>query len=61
MHHNNILLNELNTCKGKGGETHTFLSTLESFILNLYLACNKAAHIQKNVSMKRVSIHLHSA
>lgn len=62
MHHNNILLNKLNTRKGKGeGEIHTFLSTLESFILNFHLICNKAAHIQKNASMKRVSIHLHSA
>lgn len=61
MHHNDILLNKLNTCKGKGeGEIHTFLSTLESFILNLYLTCNKAAHIPKNATMKRVSIHLHS-
>lgn len=62
MHHNNILLNKLNTCKGKGEEEiHTFLSTLESFILNLYLTCNKAVHIWKNASMKRVSVHLHSA
>lgn len=61
MHHNNILLNKLNTCKGKGeGEIHTFPSTVESFRLNLYLTCNKAAHIQKNASMKRVPIHLHS-
>lgn len=60
MHHNNILLNQLGARKGEG-EIHTFLLTLESFILNSYLTSNKAAHIHEKASMKRVSIHLYSA
>lgn len=60
MHLRNILLNKPGTCKGEG-EIHTFPLTFELFILNSYLTCNKAPHIQKKASMKRVSIHLYSA
>lgn len=46
MHLRNILLNKPGACKGEG-EIHTFPLTFELFILNSYLTCNKAPHIQK--------------